>query len=301
VIPGIDPRIDIAFKKVFGSESTRHLLTHFANAVLAGSPQIADLELMNPYSEQLVLDDKLSILDVKARDPQGRLYNLEMQMVATPLLAQRFLYYWSKVYGQQLGAGSSYRDLRATISICIVNGAMFPVAANCHHEFGLWTKDGELRLSNDLAIHIIELTKFRKDLAELTTPLDLWLYFLQNGNGLDADELPSRMNTPQIRQAMEVLQMLAQNDIERELYEGRLKAQRDMATLEAERERAEVERKRAEIELVAAIRDRDRARQDAHKIALIEKINLCERLLKQPLSGATELGIRSEWELEEFG
>jgi predicted transposase/invertase (TIGR01784 family) len=233
-----------------------------------------------------------------------------MQMVSTPLLAQRFLYYWSKVYGQQLGAGSSYRDLRATISICIVNGAMFPVAGNCHHEFGLWTKDGKLRLSNDLAIHVIELTKFRKELAELTTPLDMWLYFLQNGIGLDADKLPSRLDTPQIGQAMEVLKMLAQNDMERELYEGRLKAQRDMATLEAERERAQAERQRAELEradwekrYADAAGERDAVKRkldDARRSALIERIHLCERLLKQPLSDATELGNRSERELEEL-
>ena len=37
--------------------------------------------VLNPYSEKMALDDKLSILDIKARDNQGRLFNVEMQMV----------------------------------------------------------------------------------------------------------------------------------------------------------------------------------------------------------------------------
>jgi len=38
----------------------------------------------------MTLDDKVSILEIKAWDDQGRLYNLEMQMLATAALVQRF-------------------------------------------------------------------------------------------------------------------------------------------------------------------------------------------------------------------
>ena len=48
MVPGIDPCVDFAFKKVFGSESTRGLLLHLVNAVLQGSPQVVALELLNP-------------------------------------------------------------------------------------------------------------------------------------------------------------------------------------------------------------------------------------------------------------
>jgi hypothetical protein len=85
MIPGIDPKIDIAFKKVFGSEPWRDLTASLINAVLEPPPQrrLVDVELLNPYSEKMTLDDKVSILDIKARDDQGRLYNLEMQMTGS--------------------------------------------------------------------------------------------------------------------------------------------------------------------------------------------------------------------------
>ena len=98
MIPGIDPKVDIAFKKVFGSESWTDLTATLINAVLEPPPQqrLVEEELLNPYSEKMTLDDKVSILDIKARDDQGRLYNLEMQMLATAALVQRLLYYRSK-------------------------------------------------------------------------------------------------------------------------------------------------------------------------------------------------------------
>ena len=128
MIPGIDPKIDIAFRKVFGSEPWRDLTASLINAVLEAAPphRVVDVELLNPYSEKMALDDKLSILDIKARDQVGWLYNVEMQMLALAALVQRLLYYWSKVYGQQLAQGDDYTVLRPTISICFVNGVLFP-------------------------------------------------------------------------------------------------------------------------------------------------------------------------------
>ena len=292
MIPGIDPKIDIAFKKVFGSEAFRDLTASLINAVLEPAPgqRLGELELLNPYSEKMTLDDKLAILDIKARDEQGRLYNVEMQMVAMPSLPQRFLYYWSKLYSQQLTKGDDYRLLCPTISICFVNGNVFPGHDACHSRFRLLDDDGQLCLTEDLAIHVIEISKFRLRVEELQKPLDFWLYFLENGIELDADALPRPLDKPQICQAMEVLKMFSQNEMERELYEGRLKAKRDLQTFRSHvvtltRERDE------------AARERDEARQHAAKLELVGRIQLCERLLKQPASDFDELVERSEEDL----
>jgi hypothetical protein len=63
------------------------------------------------------------------------------------------------------------------------------------------------------AIELIELPNFREGLEELEKRLDLWLYFLQNGDKLDADALPSRLDVLEICRAWRVLKMLAPNDI----------------------------------------------------------------------------------------
>jgi len=307
MIPGIDPRIDIAFKKVFGSEPWRDLTASLINAVLEQPQQqrLVEVELLNPYSEKMTLDDKVSILDIKARDDQGRLYNLEMQMLATASLVQRLLYYWSKIYSQQLAEGDDYTRLRPTISICFVNGVLFADQPQHHTVFRLLDATGKLCLTDDLVVHLIELPKFRRTLAELRTPLDFWLYFFKNGVELDADALPDALNRPDQQKAMGVLKMLAQNDVERELYEGRLKAKRDMQTLETLRDQWQRQAVESEQRYEAANREREAANREREaanrelKRELGERIRLCQRLLRRPAHQVDELLGRSVEELRE--
>ena len=42
--------------------------------------RVESVVILNPITEPLVLDDKLSILDIRARDQTGRSPNVEMQM-----------------------------------------------------------------------------------------------------------------------------------------------------------------------------------------------------------------------------
>jgi predicted transposase/invertase (TIGR01784 family) len=311
MIPGIDPKIDIAFKKVFGSERFGDLTAALINAVRSPPPEHRVIEVMflNPYSEKMTLDDKLSILDVKARDQSEWIYDLEMQMLVLAALSPRALYYWAKSYAEQLSAGEDYTRLRRTISICFVNGVVFRDWPDHHTCFRLLDRSGGLCLTEDLEIHIIELPKFQKTLAELEPDLDFWLYFLKNGEELDADALPAELDRWEIRKAMGVLKMLAQSDVERELYEGRLKAKRDMQTLETERRMAEEQRadwqqryEAANREREAANREREAANRerDATKRMLVRQIQLCERLLGRPGANTEELTACSLDELHDL-
>jgi hypothetical protein len=88
MILGINPKVDYAFKHLFGRETTQPLLIDLLDSVLSPPPgsRTQDIELLNPFNPKEALDDKLSILDIKARDQSGRQFNVEMQMLAFPLL-----------------------------------------------------------------------------------------------------------------------------------------------------------------------------------------------------------------------
>ncbi len=45
---GIDPKVDFAFKLVFGSPEHTNITTHFLNAVLQGGWPITEVEILNP-------------------------------------------------------------------------------------------------------------------------------------------------------------------------------------------------------------------------------------------------------------
>jgi predicted transposase/invertase (TIGR01784 family) len=232
MILGIDPKIDYAFKRLFGREQNRPLLVHLLNAVLKPAPaqQVVDLQILNPFNDKEAFDDKLSIVDIKARDRGGRQFHIEMQLLLDRYFRKRVLYYWAKLYQQQLHEGEEYETLQPTISICFVDAVLFPRRPHYHSIFQLLDQRYALPFADDLAIHVFELPKFSRPVEELTDPLDIWLYFLRHAEGLDPDALPAPLHIPVIQQAMQELKMLTQDDLERERYEARIKLQRDASS-----------------------------------------------------------------------
>ena len=68
MILGIDPIVDFAFKRVFGDERNTDILIHLLNAILKLVVPIVSVEILNPFNDKDFSEDKLTVLDVKARD-----------------------------------------------------------------------------------------------------------------------------------------------------------------------------------------------------------------------------------------
>jgi predicted transposase/invertase (TIGR01784 family) len=236
----VDPRNDYAFKSVFGSQRHSRVLLHLLNAVLVPAGlRIRSVQILNPLSEIRDLDDKKLILDVKAADEYGRLYNVEMQMAPAPSFPGRFLYYWSNTYGSQLKDGEHYGLLRPVISICFLDGTLFPGREECHLRFRLLEDTAHFPFTEDLDLHVFQLPRFTKMPDELGSDLDLWLYVLNNGSGLDLTSLPYQLRVAEVEEALEAWAMLTQDRIQREIYEAREKARRDAEDWRLALERAQ--------------------------------------------------------------
>src|SRR5260370_34119693 len=121
MILGIDPKVDYAFKYLFGRERNLEILLLLLNAILRPPPdeQLAELELLNPFNGKDFLEDKLSILDIKARDTSGRLFNIEMQLLVTSAFRERLGYYGAKLNQTQRPEGMGYQQPRATTAISV--------------------------------------------------------------------------------------------------------------------------------------------------------------------------------------
>ncbi|MEI8295977.1 MAG: PD-(D/E)XK nuclease family transposase, partial [Alphaproteobacteria bacterium] len=46
----ISPRIDIAFKKIFGVEENKDLLISLVNSIVSAEDQVVEVTLLNPYN-----------------------------------------------------------------------------------------------------------------------------------------------------------------------------------------------------------------------------------------------------------
>ncbi|HLQ44111.1 MAG TPA: Rpn family recombination-promoting nuclease/putative transposase [Planctomycetaceae bacterium] len=237
MILGVDPKVDYAFKRVFGLEKNRDLLASLIEAVLAGSNYgpIADLQILNPFNDKNWPDDKLSILDIKARDRFGRLFDVEMQMLPRTDLRERLLFYWAELFTQQMLEGAAYQAVRPAISICFLDGVLFPNVPAWHSRFTLRDAQHGHRLTDAIEIHLLELPKFQKLNEELAENLDQWLYFLRHGEQFDSVRPPSHLTLPEITKALEELAIMNQDTLERERYLARQKAKRDELSLEYSR------------------------------------------------------------------
>ena len=228
MIIGIHATVDLAFKMMLGSPEHSAITVHFLNAVLGGSTRIQQATILNPFLGNTAEDDKLSILDIKAQDDRGRWINIEMQTSLAAGLVQRLTYYASRLYADQLGQGQPYKSLCPAISICVLQKAAFPDLPQLHLDFRLRERGGDL-LSDDLQIHLIELPKLRLGAHNIheASPLERWAFLFLNAHRIDMDELRCLLPDPEIGAAMEVLEMISRTPETRDVYEARLKAQRD--------------------------------------------------------------------------
>ncbi len=227
----INPRVDIAFKKIFGVEENKDLLISLINAIVAKEDQVVDLTLLNPYNPKNFQQNKLSILDIKAKGIDGKRFNIEIQISDEADYDKRALYYWAKLYTDQLKAAEGYGQLSKAIGIHILNFISIPEAQKYHNVFHITEKENGLLYFKDLELHTIELKKFTDEsagelaemVAKVSNSLDMWLAFLTHNDLLVVDNLPPRLNDPSLKKAINVLQVMNFTEEERGAYEDHLK------------------------------------------------------------------------------
>ena len=227
----ISPRVDICFKKLFGVEVNRDLLVSLINSIVGKDDQVSDVTLLNPYNSQNFKQDKLSILDIKAKGVDGKRFNIEIQISDEADYDKRALYYWAKLYTEQLKTAQDYSTLSKAIGIHILNFTSIPQAQNYHNVFHITEKESGFAYFRDLELHTIELNKFSCDsseelqdiVAKTRNSLDIWLTFLTRHDLLKADNLPKELDNDKLKKALKVLDVLNFSEEERELYEDHLK------------------------------------------------------------------------------
>jgi predicted transposase/invertase (TIGR01784 family) len=227
----ISPRVDIAFKKIFEVEENKDLLISLINSMMSQEDQVADVILLNPYNPQNFQGDKLSILDIKAKSIDGRRFNVEIQISDEADYDKRALYYWAKMYTEQLQKGDDYSQLAKAIGIHILNFTSIPGVTKYHNVFHITEKDTGIRYFKELELHTVELTKFVTEknpelsaiLKKIKNSLDIWATFLTNHDLLNKDKLPKELDNEALKKALNVLEVMNFNAEERGAYEGHLK------------------------------------------------------------------------------
>ena len=184
----LDVKTDFAFKKVFGSPHSKDLLISFLNALLdVGDYPIVDLTIVDPYQIPLIEGMKDTFVDVKAVLSNGSQVIIEMQVLSVEM-EKRVLYHAAKAYSMQLQRGQPYTLLNPVIALTITDFIMFPeeeLKSFIITYFKLLETRKFIEYSNDIELVFVELPKFQKTEAELTTLTDKWVYFVKHAGSLE--------------------------------------------------------------------------------------------------------------------
>lgn len=201
----INPKTDFAFKKIFGSTESKDILISFLNALIYNAEAvIEDLEIIDPYLSPRIQGLKDSYLDVKAKLNDGSIVIIEMQVLNVESFGKRVLYNAAKTYSLQLESGQGYRFLKPVIALTITDFIMFEESQRLISRFVFKEESENFKYKgNEIDLIFIELPKFNKELEQLESLTDKWIYFLKSAMVLES--VPENMeNIPAIQRAFQI-------------------------------------------------------------------------------------------------
>ena len=218
---------------------------------------------LNKILDRTYPDDKIGILDVRINVNNEMEIDLEMQMLYKEMLIERVLWYWAKLYSNQLKSGDDYSALKKTLEILIVNDTL-PELKNILKPCTRWQiRECEIFsevLTDKFEIVIIELPKVEQAYLKDTNNLLLqWMMFLLNPESLEVSKIMEKNEN--IKVATKELEEISEEQVNQIIAELREKARRDEVSTRLTCER--IGREKAQKEYEERIEElKEKARRD---------------------------------------
>jgi len=200
----LNPKNDIAFKRIFAANRNKDILIHFLNDMLEfkNKSPIIDIEVLKTTQEQVIAPCRASVLDILCKDKQGGQYIVEMQVADSCDFIKRIQYYIASVYSLQLRKGENYEHLQPVAVISITNFTLFPEKQDFKSDHLILDRKTQENDLADLCFVFLELPKFKKKLSKLETNIDKWAYFFKHADEADNQDLEQvAQDAPIIRRA----------------------------------------------------------------------------------------------------
>ncbi|WP_353271336.1 Rpn family recombination-promoting nuclease/putative transposase [Wolbachia endosymbiont (group A) of Alloplasta piceator] len=251
----LDPKLDLTFKKIFGTERNKNILIHFLNDILGCTEvnTIQEVEFLSTIMDPEIASDKQSIVDVLCRDSSGNSYIIEMQLTRDKGFEKRAQLYAAKAYSRQADKSGKYVDLKKIFFIAISNCTLFPDKLDYISSHTIRDEKTNEHDLKDFQFIFIELPKFPKSRAEqLESVVDRWLFFFKYADETTDEDLRKiAEKSPIIKLAYDELDKFHWNEKDLIAYEERIMdLRKEEAILEYRLDLAKEEgRKEREIEV----------------------------------------------------
>ena len=206
------PKIDVVFHSLFRKEN-ENITNGFLTDILQVKTKIIETE-KDRHLETRYPEEKLGILDLRTELEGGTKCNVEIQLTNQHNTIKRILYYWSRIYSEQLKRGENYKELKKTISIMITDYEIEELKGI--KELGTkWqirdSQNGKNILTDDLEICIIEIPKAKRIIEEdKENKIAQWMMFLDNPNREGVKEIMAENEN--IKRAMKELEEMSDDE-----------------------------------------------------------------------------------------
>ena len=171
---------DYFMRYMFAKEGHERILKNLINSVRLDYNQetFEEVKVLNTFNLKETVNDKQSIVDVRAITKSGETVLIEIQRVGNQSFVYRSLYYWAKCYVSNLRNNEKYNDLKQVIVINILDFNLLKDIDKEHSCYVIKELETNHILTNHLEMHFLELPKYLSSNSRLTDELDAWFYFL---------------------------------------------------------------------------------------------------------------------------
>ena len=222
---------DYVFKRTFTRDDPNGILRDFLESVL--KIKLRNVQVLNAEIPKDILDERGSVLDIRAELDNTKIVDIEMQVKDQGNISKRSTVYMSKNIATQIKTSEDYQGLKPSIVINILNFNRYK--RNSYHSIAhmkfektskeeyvdLGYKEEDQLATDVLEMHFIELPKFIKKNPEIKTKLDEWLWLIAGRE--DKVEM-SKLDNPEVKKAMKLVDEIMADPKEREIIEARAMA-----------------------------------------------------------------------------
>ena len=222
----VDPLVDFAFKKIFGTEPNKDLLIHFLNEVLKGRKVIVDLTYnKNEHPGDLKAEGG-AIFDLLCTGDNGENFIIEVQRGRQGYFKERALFYTSRLISTQAPKGRRSDwpyNLTEVYLVAILEDFTLGIspAKNYLHNICLCNRDTGEVFYDKLGYTYIELRNFEKKENKLETDLERWLFLLKHMYTFD--KIPAYFRKPIFEKLFNIAEYTNFTKEEKEMYDNSLK------------------------------------------------------------------------------
>lgn len=175
---------DFGFKRIFGTLPNKDLLISFLNSLFNGEEVVKDVHFLNSEHVGDVYAERKAIFDVYCENERGEKFIVEMQNAKQHYFKDRSLYYATFPIREQAPKGQDWNfKLAHVYVVALLNFDMHEEAFardSIIHDVALIDKETNKVFNEKLRFKYVEVAKFNKNLDELDTLYDKWIYVLKN-------------------------------------------------------------------------------------------------------------------------